>query len=155
VTRQTLDRPASPGEIAVAHAVRPVMLVTLNVPFEEPAVVFAIETAAETGAELYICDAIPMGFENYVGHVARQFVEHLNRKHLNAVAQRARDRGVRTSQLAFHNPKPIRATIEVAEKESVGLLVFGADRKQLGRLTFRRAIKRLRRDATCLVWTNE
>jgi len=155
MTRETLDRPALPGEIAVARDVRPVMLLTLNVPFEEPAVEFAIDTAAETGAELYVCDAIPMGFENYVGHVARQFVEHLNRKHMNAVVRRARERGVRASQLAFHNPKPIKATIEVARQERIGLIVFGADRKQLGRFTFRRAAKKLRQDASCLVWTNE
>jgi hypothetical protein len=49
----------------------------------------------------------------------------------------------------------VRAAIEVAQSERVGLLVFGADRKHLGRFTFRRAVKRLRREATCLVWTNE
>ncbi len=43
----------------------------------------------------------------------------------------------------------------MAHEERVGLLVFGADRKQLGRLTFRRAVGRLQRDATCLVWINE
>jgi hypothetical protein len=128
------------------------MLLTLNVPFDEEAVEFAIATAAETGAELWICDAIPMGFENYVGHVARQYAEQLNRKHMNAVARRSRERGVRTTQLAFHNPKPVRAAIEVALRERVGLLVFGADRFRLGRWTFRRAVRRLRADATCLVW---
>jgi hypothetical protein len=93
-----------------------------------------------------------MGFENYVGHVARQYAEQLNRKHMNAVARRSRERGVRTTQLAFHNPKPVRAAIEVALRERVGVLVFGADRFRLGRWTFRRAVRRLRADATCLVW---
>jgi nucleotide-binding universal stress UspA family protein len=131
------------------------MLLTLNVPIEEPAIAFAIETAAETGAELYICDAIPLEYRSYVGHPARQYAEQLNRKHLNAIAERAQDCGVRASQLAFHNPKPIKATLEVVRQERIGLLVFGPDRKQIGRFAFRRAAKRLRQGADCLVWTGE
>jgi nucleotide-binding universal stress UspA family protein len=155
MTRATHDRPAPPAPAPVAHDVRPVMLLTLNVPLDEEAVEFAIDTAAETGAALYICDAIPLEYRNYVGHVARQYAEQLNRKHLDAVARLARERGVRTTQLAFHNPKPVKAAIEVAQSERVGLLVFGPDRKRIGRWTFRRATKRLREEATCLVWTNE
>jgi hypothetical protein len=40
-------------------------------------------------------------------------------------------------------------------KEEIGLLVFGADRKELGKRSFRKAVKRIRKDAPCLVWTNE
>jgi nucleotide-binding universal stress UspA family protein len=87
--------------------------------------------------------------------VARQYAWELNRKHLNAAAARARARGVRTSQLAFHNPKPIKATLQVLRDEEIGLLVFGADRTRLGRFAFRRAARRLRENACCLVWTNE
>jgi universal stress protein family protein len=155
MTSATRDRPATPLLLDVAHDVRPVMLLTLNVPFDEEAVEFAVDTAVETGADLWICDAIPMGFENYVGHVARQYAEHLNRKHMNAVARRSRARGVRTSQVAFHNPKPVRAAVEVAREEHIGLLVFGPDRRELGRWTFRRAVRRLREEATCLVWVND
>ncbi len=155
MTRAIRDRPAAPASAPVARDVRPVMLLTLNVPLDEAAAEFAIETAAETGAELYICDAIPLEYRNYVGHVARQYAEQLNRRYLDAVAVQARDRGVRTTQLAFHNPKPVKAAIEVARAERVGLLVFGPDRRRLGRWTFRRATKRLREEATCLVWTSE
>jgi nucleotide-binding universal stress UspA family protein len=131
------------------------MLVTLNVPFDPVATEFALQTAAETGAELYVCDAIPLEYRNYVGHVARQYSEAHNRRYLNEVAAHARDRGIRTTQIAFHNPKPIRAALEVAAQESVGLLVFGPERSSLGRWTFRRAARRLREHAPCLVWTNE
>jgi nucleotide-binding universal stress UspA family protein len=150
----TLDR-AAETTASLETAVRPVMLLTLNVPFDQTAVEFAIETATATGAELWICDAIPLGFENYTGHVARQFAESLNRRHMAAVARRSHELGVRTQQLVFHNRKPVGAALEVARDEHVGLLVFGAERKRLGRLTFRRAARRIRRDATCLVWTNE
>ena len=155
MTRETLDRPAPPRAAPVAQDVRPVMLLTLNVELEEPAIAFAIETAAQTGAELYICDAIPLEYRNYVGHVARQYAEQMNRKHLNAVASRARELGVRTSQLAFHNPKPIKAAIEVARSERIGLLVFGPDPHELGKRSYRRAVKRIRADAPCLVWVHD
>lgn len=155
MTRGILDRPAAPQTGSVERGVRPVMLLTLNVALDEAAVEFAIATAAETGAELYICDAIPLEYRNYVGHVARQYAEQFNRRQLDLAARRSRDRGVRTSQLAFHNPKPVRAAIEVAKSEGVGLLVFGPDRKELGKWSFRRAVKRLQRDATCLVWIND
>jgi nucleotide-binding universal stress UspA family protein len=131
------------------------MLLTLNVELEEPAIVFAIDSAAQTGAELYLCDAIPLEYRNYVGHVARQYAEQLIRKHLDAVARRARERGVRTTQLAFHNPRPVKIALEVAEKEQVGLLVFGANRKELGKRYYRKAVKRIREDAPCLVWVDD
>lgn len=148
----TRDRPAPPPVAPVSLDVRPVMLLTLNVPPAEQAIEVAIAAAADSGAELYVCDAIPLEYRNYVGHVARQYSEQLNRRHLDAVAGRARDRGVRVCQLAFHNPKPIRAALQVVRSERIGLLVFGADAGQLGRWAFRRAARRIRDEATCLVW---
>jgi hypothetical protein len=72
-----------------------------------------------------------------------------------AVTRRSRERGVVTKQLAFHNRKPVHAAVEVAREERVGLLVFGPDRSQIGRWTFRRAVRRLHDEATCLVWVND
>ncbi len=155
MSRVPVERDAPPDPIGVAIPVRPVMLVTLNVPFDPVAVEFALDTAAETGAELYVCDAIPLGYRNYAGHVARQYAEHHNRRYLDEVVAFARARGIRTTQLAFHNPKPIRATLEVAANESVGLLVFGPEQTRRGKWAFRRAARRLRENACCLVWTNE
>ena len=131
------------------------MLLTLNVELEEPAIKFAIDSAAQTGAELYICDAIPLEYRNYVGHVARQYSEQRIRKHLTEVGRRARDLGVTTSQLAFHNRNPVKTALEVARTERIGLLVFGADRRELGKRSFRKAIKRIRANAPCLVWVGD
>ena len=155
MTRETVDRPAPPQAASVAKSVRPVMLLTLNVELEEPAVKFAIDSAGQTGAELWICDAIPLEYRNYVGHVARQYAEQIIRKHLDAVARRARESGVRTTQVAFHSPRPVKVALEVAQEEQIGLIVFGANRKELGKRYFRKAVKRIRADAPCLVWIDD
>jgi nucleotide-binding universal stress UspA family protein len=154
VRGETLDRPAAPVRTA-ATSVRPVMLLTLNVPFDDRAVDFAVETAAETGAVLYVCDAVPIALGNPASHGIRSFGEHETRNDLDRVSQLARQSGVRATQFVFHNPKPVKAVLEVIRDEQVGLLVFGANRSWLGRWSFRRAARRLRREAGCLVWTNE
>ena len=147
-----LDR-AGARAAATREDVRPIMLLTLNVPFEEEAIAVAVDAGAETGAALWICDAMSVS-PNYVGHVARSYAEQNNRRHASEVARRARERGVHVEQVAFHNPKPVRAAIEVAHRHEIGLLVFGPDRRKLSRLTYRRAVKRLRDDAGCLVWVS-
>ncbi len=150
----TVLRRAAPSRPA-ATSVRPVMLLTLNVPFDDRAVDFAVETAAETGSILYVCDAVPIALGNPASHGHRSFGEQETRNDLNRVSELARSCGVRATQLVFHNPKPVKAALAVVRDEGVGLLVFGADRSRLGRWSFGRTAKRLRRDAACLVWTNE
>ncbi len=142
------------GEATLSTA-RPVMLLTCNVPFDGAAVRVAVDAAGESGAELYICDAIPLGYSTYVDPMARRFAEHDNRRELDSVARDARARGIRTTQMAFHNPKPIAAALEVCREERIGLLVFGADRRRLGRWSHGRAVRRLRRDARCLLWVSD
>ncbi len=87
--------------------------------------------------------------------MARQYSEQMIRKHLDAVAERAREQGVTTTQLAFHSPRPVKIALEVARDEQIGLLVFGANRKELGKRYYRKAIKRIRADAPCLVWVDD
>ena len=69
-----------------ASVAGPVMLLTCNVPFEAAAVEVAVDAAGESGAELYICDAIPLGSFAYIDQMARVFAEHANRRELDAVA---------------------------------------------------------------------
>jgi hypothetical protein len=132
--------------------VRPVMLLTFDVPFDETAAAFAVETAAETGAELYVCDGIPVPTGNPAAAASRSFGTSETRRASDAVAREARERGVRTTQLVFHHPRPVHAALEVTRDEGVGLLVFGSDRGRIGRWTFRRIARRLRKSAPCLVW---
>lgn len=138
--------PESPASI------RPVMLLTFDVPFDRAAVAFAVETAAETGAELYVCDGVPVPTGNPAVVAARSFGTSETRRASEAVAHEARERGIRATQLIFHHPRPVHAALEVTRDEHVGLLVFGSDRKRLGRWRFRSIAKRLRKSAPCLVW---
>ena len=155
MTPATLDRSRVPAAPAVAQDVKPVMLLTIDVPFDRVAADFAVETAAETGAELYICTAVPIGVGNPAIHVARSFGERITRNDADDVGRDAKRLGVRVTQLVFHNPKPVRASLEVIRDTGVGLVVFGSDRRQMSRWSFKRIAKRIRRDCACLVWTNE
>ena len=151
MTTATGDRVGTPHAAVVTPAVRPVMLLTLNVPFAEPAVEAAIGAAADTGARLLVCDAMRLAV-TYQAHIALQWAEQDNRRAAREVCAHARARGVETELVAFHNRHPIQAALDVCRDHEIGLLVFGADRERLGRLTYRLAVRRLRRDAGCLLW---
>ena len=152
----TLGRPEAPSILPEGPPpVRPVMLLTFDVPFDRTAVVYAVESAAETGAELYICDGIPVPTGNPAVAASRTFGTFETREASAAVAEEARERGIRATQLLFHHPRPVHAALEVTRDERVGLLVFGPDRRRMGRFNFWRIARRLRRSAPCLVWTNE
>ena len=148
-----IGRPETAAPLADnATGVRPVMLLTFDVPFDRDAVAFAVETAAETGAELYVCDGIPVPTGNPAVAASRSFGTSETRRASEQVAHEARERGIRATQLIFHHPRPVHAALEVTRDEHVGLLVFGSDRKRLGRWRFRSIAKRLRKSAPCLVW---
>lgn len=152
----TTERPGAALPVdAAPPTVRPVMLLTLNVPFDPAATEFALDSAAETGAELYVCDGVAINTGNPAAAAARTFGTPDTQADSRAVARDATLRGIKVTELVFHHPRPVRAAIDVTRDQQVGLLVFGADRSRLGRWGFRRAARRLRRDAPCLVWTNE
>jgi Universal stress protein family len=156
VTEVAVGRPETAAPLADgATGVRPVMLLTFDVPFDRAAVAFAVETAAETGAELYVCDGIPVATGNPAVAASRSFGTSETRRASESVAREARERGVRTTELIFHHPRPVHAALEVTRDEHVGLLVFGSDRKRLGRWRFRGIARRLRKSAPCLVWIAE
>lgn len=150
------ERPGvgSPARAASPN-VRPVMLLTLDVPFDPAATEFALESAAETGAELYVCDGVPINTSNPAAAASRTFGTPEAQADSRAIVRDASLRGIKVTELVFHHPRPVTAALEVTRDERVGLLVFGPNRGRIGRWSFRRAARRLRRDAPCLVWTNE
>lgn len=154
MTAGTIDRLRTPAAAPVETEVRPVMLLTFNVPFSKAAISVAIDAAAETRAELVVCDAMSIA-PSYVAHAARQWAEQDNREHARVVAREAQARGVRVKLVGFHNPKPVQAALEVCRDFAVGLLVLGPERNRLGRFSYGRIKRRVRRDAPCLLWVED
>ena len=152
----TLGRPEAPAALPEgARNIRPVMLLTFDVPFDRAAVEFALETAAETGAELFVCDGVPVPTGNPAVVGARTFGTSETRKESAEIAHEASGRGIRATQLVFHHPRPVHAALEVTREEGIGLLVFGSDRIRMGRWRFWRIARRLRKSAPCLVWVHD
>jgi hypothetical protein len=149
----TLARPDTPTRFAAdPPSVRPVMLLTFDVPFDRTAAEFAVASAAETGADLYVCDGVPLSAGTPAVNASRTFGTIETREASDAVAREARERGVRTKQLLFHHPRPVHAALEVTREEGVGLLVYGPDRTRMSRWDFWRIARRLRKSAPCLIW---
>ena len=67
---------------------------------------------------------------------------------MRATAHRAAELGVQTELLRVRTRHAVQALLEVLHERDAGLLVFGPT----GKLRFRRAARRVRREATCLVW---
>ena len=131
---------------------RPVLLATLDVPFAEEATVFAVDSAVETAQPLVVVNAAeiqptPWSLLGY-GYIARQDLQDELRK----PAELAQSLAVRVERLRVCSPHPIDALLELVAERNPGVLVFGPDRSRLKPRTYRRAAKKIRERATCLVW---
>jgi hypothetical protein len=132
--------------------VRPVLLLTIDVALAVDALSFAVETALETGAELFVCDAVPIPIGQITNSATRTLGNLLVVAEHQQVARDAAAAGVRVRTMVFSSPRPLRATVTVLRDKGVGLLVFGPDRRAYGRWRFSRHAAFLRRQAPCLVW---
>jgi hypothetical protein len=131
---------------------RSVLLATLDVPFAEDATAFAVDSAAETGQPLVIVNAAevlptPFTFLGY-GYIEREDLQDELRK----PAELAQSLAVQVERLRVCSPHPIDALLEILAERNPGLFVFGPDRSQLKPRRYRRAAKKLRERATCLIW---
>ena len=52
----------------------------------------------------------------------------------------------------MRSPRPVEALLEVAGERDAGLLVIGPDPARLRPRTFRKAVKRIRKRCSCLLW---
>jgi nucleotide-binding universal stress UspA family protein len=135
---------------------RPVVLGTLSVRVDPSAERMAIDSAIEAGVPLVIANLLRL--RPYPATLALLGPEGLNLPHeedldaVRATARRAADLGLETELLRVTTRRPITALLEIVRERNAGLLVFGPDLKLTGRLRFRLAARRLRRDAGCLIW---
>jgi hypothetical protein len=129
-----------------------VLLATLDVPFDEDAAAFAVDSAAESGLPLLVVNAAevqlaPWALLGY-GYVERDELQAELRK----PAELAQSISVPVERLRVCSPHPVDALLEVVAERRPGLLVFGPDPSRLKPRTYRRAAKRILARASCLVW---
>ncbi len=154
---QVIDRHrgrTQPGGEATRR--RPVVLGTLSVRVDPSAERMAIDSAIEAGVPLVIANILTL--KPYPTTLALVGPEGLNLPHeedleaVRATAARAAELGVETELLRVTTRHPVNALLEIVRERDAGLLVFGPDLRLTGRLRFRLAARRLRRESGCLIW---
>ena len=149
------DRTAAPRAAAPTRA-RPVVLGTLSVRIDPAAEEMAIASALEAGVPLIVANMLhlpPYPATMMLIGAANATLPHEEAlDEVRATAARGAALGIRTELLRVTSRHPVRALLQIAAEREAGLLVFGPDRARTGRVRFRRAARRVRRDAPCLVW---
>jgi nucleotide-binding universal stress UspA family protein len=150
------DRPASPPPPTLPEQsarTRPVVLATMAVPFEPDALRVALGAALESRAPLIVVDAVelPLWPQSIATRHADTELE-ADRACIRESVDQAAALGLQVEHLRVRSPHPIDALLEVAGERDAGLLVFGPDRSRVRGLRYRAAVRRVRRDASCLVW---
>ena len=132
------------------------MLATTALPVDPSAERMAIDSAIEAGVPLVLVNLIPLPAYIttmvLVGPEGTTFPHEEALDEVRATAARAARLGVKTELLRVRTKHPVNALLEVVSERDAGLLVFGPDLQRVKRWRFRRAAKRVRREAGCLVW---
>jgi nucleotide-binding universal stress UspA family protein len=133
---------------------RPVLLATLDVPFDHEAVVFAVDAAVEMGARLIVANVVerpPLPLSTIMGYEDLPYPPEMAES-LAEPVRLARSLGVEVTRLRVKSFHPIPAMLEVVAEQSPGLFVFGPDRSRIMRLRYRRAARAIRSSVTTLIW---
>lgn len=153
----TAERQRSDVDAGGASGRRPVMLATLEVPFEEDAAAFAVDSAVESGQPLIVATVveIPLApMSAFLGYGVLEAPEE-EAARLRAPAELAHALGVPVERLRVGSPHPVAALLELVAERGPGLLVFGPDRRLLKPRAYRKAVKRITERAACLVWVSD
>jgi hypothetical protein len=139
---------------SVGEPGRPVLLVTLGVPFAPEAAAFAVDAAVEAGQPLVVANVVelpPLGMSVAMGYDQLDD-DASDAEALRAPGELAHSLGVEVERLRVKSPRPLVALLELAAERAPGLLVFGPERSRLGRRAYRKAAKAISERAACLVW---
>ncbi len=144
------------GAVAVSGN-RPVLLATMEVPFDDEAATFAVDAAVENGQKLIVANVVeiplgPMCVMMGYGDLDPPAAEI---ERMNAPAALAHAFGVDVERLRIRSPHPIDALLDLVAERKPGVLVFGPDRAQLRPRTFRKVARKIRERATCLIWISD
>jgi nucleotide-binding universal stress UspA family protein len=131
---------------------RPVMLATLAVPFEPESARIAIQAAMEGGVKLIVVDAVetPLWLQSMT--TRRDLEDEADRAEICRMASNAAGLGLEVEHLRVRSPRPVEAVLELCGEREAGLLVLGPDPSRLRPRSFRRAVRRVRKRASCLLW---
>ncbi len=133
---------------------RPVMLATLDVPFDPDAVAFALDSAVEGGQRLIVANFVeraPLPLSAMLGYEDLGASPEMEQS-LAEPARLAASLGVQVTRLRVRSLHPIPALLEVVAEQDPGLLVFGPDRSRIPRLRYWRATRAIRSSVTALIW---
>jgi hypothetical protein len=131
---------------------RPVLLATLDVPFADDAIAFAVDSAVESGNPLVVVNAAEVlltasAMAGY-GYVERADLQ----SELQRPAELAGALAVPVERVRVCSPHPVDALLELVAERRPGLLVFGPDRARISRRRYRKAAEAVSERASCLVW---
>lgn len=143
--------------LALGTPARPVLLVTLGVPFEPRAASLAVDASVEAGAPLVVANVVELAPLGMCVNTRRERLEDPPQlaASLRAPAQLAHALGVDVERLRVSSPRPVQAVLELAAERVAGLLVFGPDRAMLRRRRYDRAVRAIRARSACLVWAED
>jgi Universal stress protein family len=150
--RTLLRRNSNDVILDVGSERRPVLLATLDVPFTDDAIAFAVDAAVESGRALLVVNVAeillaPAALAGY-GYVEKDELQLA----LGRVAELAGSLAVTVERLRVCSPHPVAALLQVASERRVGLIVFGPDRAYLSRWRYWRTAEAIRARAPTLVW---
>ena len=136
---------------------RPVLLATIEVPFDEAAAEFAVDSAVECGQPLIVANVteIPLAPLCVAMGYGSLDPDEADAENLRAPAQLAHTLGVEIERIRVLSPHPVAALLELAAERRPGLLVFGPARERMKPRVYRKAVKRITERAACLVWLPE
>jgi nucleotide-binding universal stress UspA family protein len=149
--RSRRARPAAP--VAPPSASRPVVLATIEAPLTAEASAFAVDAAVESGQPLIVVNAVEsslqpcalvLGYDTIVPPDVEES--------LRAPAELARSLGVTVERLRLRSPRPVDALLELVSERRPGLLVLGPEPARMRSRALRKATRRIRNEAGCLVW---
>ena len=141
---------------AIAGASGPVVLATLSMRPDPSAEQMAIDSCLDSGAPLLFVNAIqlpPYPTTMMVGGFGAMVLPHEDdREAVVESAERIAALGIEVELIGLLTPRPVKGLLKLAHERGAALIVFGPMLPKVGRIRMRRAARRIRREAGCLVW---
>jgi nucleotide-binding universal stress UspA family protein len=145
-------RAGAPASAARA-AGRPVVLATFDVPFAPEAAELAVDTAVESGQRLIVVNISSVPLLPASMLMGYDYIESEEMTAaLRAPAELAASLNVPVELLRVSSPHPADALLELVAEREPALLVLGPDRSRVRSRIYRKAARRVRERASCLVW---